>query len=128
MKKRSFPYASATAGARARDEVIKILRRLGCEQIGFMDDFTKAEVTLAFVHRDRKFLMRFPGQGWARKFLAENPWSYRHTVGRQEYEQRALRQGAVAANSALRDWAKGQATMVACAVLLSLFPKLGAVF
>jgi hypothetical protein len=39
------------------------LRRLGCEQIGFMDDFAKAEVTLAFVHRDRKFLMRFPGRG-----------------------------------------------------------------
>jgi hypothetical protein len=33
-------------------------------------------------------------------------------VGRQEYEQRALRQGAVAANSALRDWAKGQVTML----------------
>jgi hypothetical protein len=117
VKKKSFPYASATAGARARDEVIKILRRLGCEQIGFMDDFAKAEVTLAFVHRDRHFQMRFPGQGWARKFLAENPWGYSHTTPRQEYEAQALCQGAVAANSALRDWAKSQVTMIECGLV-----------
>jgi hypothetical protein len=35
---KSVPYASATTGAKARDEVITILRRFGCESVGFMDD------------------------------------------------------------------------------------------
>jgi hypothetical protein len=47
----TIPYVSASAGVRARDEITKILRRLGCESIGFMDDFQKHEVLLAFKHR-----------------------------------------------------------------------------
>lgn len=35
------PYASATSDMRAREEVKKILRRFGCEAIGFMDDEVK---------------------------------------------------------------------------------------
>jgi hypothetical protein len=31
----------------------KILRRFGCESVGFMDDFEKHEVLLAFTHRGR---------------------------------------------------------------------------
>jgi hypothetical protein len=45
---KSTPYASASAGAKARDEISKILRRFGCEKIGFMDDLEKHEVMLAF--------------------------------------------------------------------------------
>jgi hypothetical protein len=45
---KSVPYASATTGAKARDEVIAILRRFGCESVGFMDDFDRHEVLLAF--------------------------------------------------------------------------------
>jgi hypothetical protein len=44
----TIPYASASAGVRARDEITKILRRLGCDSIGWMDDFEKHEVLLAF--------------------------------------------------------------------------------
>jgi hypothetical protein len=47
----SIPYASASSDARARDEITKILRRFGCESVGFMDDFDKHEVLLAFTHR-----------------------------------------------------------------------------
>jgi len=28
------PYASATSGMKARDEIAKVLRRLGCEKLG----------------------------------------------------------------------------------------------
>jgi hypothetical protein len=44
----TIPYASATSGSRAREEVIKILRRFGCEKTGFMDDDAKHEVILYF--------------------------------------------------------------------------------
>jgi len=49
----AIPYASATSDGRARDEITKILRRFGCESVGFMDDFEKHEVVLAFTHRGR---------------------------------------------------------------------------
>ena len=50
LENRAFSAAdsSATTGAKARDEVIAILRRFGCESVGFMDDFDRHEVLLAF--------------------------------------------------------------------------------
>jgi len=33
------PYDRATSGAAARDEITKLLRRFGCDSVGFMDDF-----------------------------------------------------------------------------------------
>lgn len=33
----TVPYAGATSGASARDEVTKVLRRFGCDSVGFMD-------------------------------------------------------------------------------------------
>jgi hypothetical protein len=44
---KTTPYASATSGTKARDEITKVLRRLGCESIGFMDD-------LRSTNRDRQ--------------------------------------------------------------------------
>jgi hypothetical protein len=111
------PYASATSGASARDEITKILRRFGCESVGFMDDFDKHEVMLAFTHRGRPIQLRASAQGWARMFLKENPWTHRRRGQRIDYEQQALRQGHVAVNSILRDWIKGQVTAVECGIL-----------
>jgi hypothetical protein len=38
---KGIPYASASSGANARDEITKLLRRFGCESAGFMDDFDR---------------------------------------------------------------------------------------
>jgi hypothetical protein len=113
----TVPYASAQAGHRARDEITKILRRLGCKSIGFMDDFERHEVLLAFEHRGRAVQLRVPANGWANLYLKENPWNPRRRVTRHEYEQAALRQGHVAASSILRDWVKAQVTTIECGVL-----------
>jgi hypothetical protein len=94
-----IPYASATAGQRARDEITKVLRHFGCESIGFMDDFKKHEVLLAFTHRGRNVQLPASAKGWAQAFLKENPWNYGRRSNRQDYEQAALRQGHVAVNS-----------------------------
>ena len=104
----ALPYASASAGVRARDEITKILRRLGCESIGFMDDFQKHEVLLAFKHRGQSVQLLASAKGWAQAWLKENPWNYSRRSTRQDYEQQALKQGHVAVNSVLRDWMKGQ--------------------
>lgn len=113
----STPYASASSGASARDDITKILRRFGCESVGFMDDFDKHEVMLAFTHRGRSIQLRASAKGWAQIFLKENPYNHRRTSTRTEYEQKALRQGHVAVNSILRDWIKGQVTAVECGIL-----------
>jgi hypothetical protein len=112
----NIPYASATSGEAARTEITKILRKFGCESVGFMDDFEKHEVLLAFVHRGRPIQLRASARGWAQLFMKENPWSYRRGT-KIDYEQKALRQGQFAVNSILRDWIKGQVTAVECGVL-----------
>lgn len=111
------PYATASTGASARDEITKVLRRFGCESVGFMDDFDKHEVLLAFTHRGRQVQLRASAKGWAQMFLKAEPWTHRRRGQRHEYEQGALRQGHVAVNSILRDWIKGQMTAVECGIL-----------
>jgi hypothetical protein len=114
---KAVPYASAASGANARDEITKLLRRFGCESVGFMDDFEKHEVLLAFTHRGRQIQLRASAKGWAQMFLKAAPWTHRRRGSRTDYEQTALRQGHTAVNSILRDWIKGQMTAVECGIL-----------
>jgi hypothetical protein len=116
-EKTGTPYAHATSGTKARDEITKVLRRLGCESIGFMDDFQNQELLLAFSHRGRQVQLRASAKGWAQKYLKEKPYKYRWNRSRHEYERDALKQGQIAVNSILRDWVKGQVTAVECGIL-----------
>lgn len=113
----AVPYASATSGAAARDEITKILRRFGCESVGFMDDFQAHEVLLAFTHRGRPMQLRASAKGWAAMYLKANPWSSQRRSSKQDYEAAALRQGLIAVNSILRDWVKGQVMAVETGIL-----------
>jgi hypothetical protein len=110
-KAMGVPYAGATTGLRAREEITRLLRGFGCEEIGFADKFDEYEVLLYFKHRGRQVHLRASAKGWARMSLKAKPWSYKHHSTNQEWEQAALRQGAVAVNSILRDWIKGQTNM-----------------
>ena len=112
----SVPYANANSTA-ARAEITKILRRFGCESIGFMDDFADHSVILAFKHRGRAVQLRASAAGWARLWLEENPWSPKRRSEESEWKKDALDQGLKAVNSILRDWIKGQITAVECGIL-----------
>lgn len=111
------PYANATSGGKARDEMVRLLRRFGCESVGFMDDFADQSILLAFTHRGRQVQLRASAKGWAQMYLRENPWTHRRRDTRHDYEQKILAQGLVAVNSILRDWIKGQITAVECGIL-----------
>jgi hypothetical protein len=113
----SVPYEGATSGASARDEITKVLRRFGCESVGFMDDFDKHEILLAFTQRGRNIQLRASAKGWAQLYLKAHPYGSYHRKSRNEHEQAALKQGHVAVNSILRDWIKGQMTAVECGIL-----------
>jgi thiamine biosynthesis lipoprotein ApbE len=61
----AIPYEKATSGAAARDEISRLLRRMGCESVGFMDQFDRHSVTLAFQHRGRPIQLEASAKGWA---------------------------------------------------------------
>jgi hypothetical protein len=117
MKSQPVPYEGATSGSAAREEIVRLLRRFGCESVGFMDDFEQHTIFLAFKHRGRDVQLRASAKGWAQMFIKSRPYSHRSRGTRHEYEQKALKQGQIAVNSILRDWVKGQVTAVECGVL-----------
>jgi len=113
----TIPYARALSGTAAREEIIRILRTFGADSIGFMDDYERGEVLLAFRHRGRSVQMRASAKGWAAMYLKKNPHTGRHKKTPREYEQAALEQGLVAVNSILRDWVKGQVAAIETGIL-----------
>lgn len=113
----TVPYAGANSGAAAREKITKILRRFGCESVGFLDDFDKHEVVLAFKHRGRPVQLRASARGWAAMYLREHPWSHRRSGSKADYDADALQQGLIAINSILRDWVKGQVTAIETGLL-----------
>src|SRR5258705_9860525 len=42
---------------------------LGCERVGFMDNFDDCSVLLAFTHRGRQVQLRASARGWAAMYL-----------------------------------------------------------
>lgn len=119
QKREPVPYANATSGAAARDEIGRMLRRFGCESVGFMDEYDRHSVLLHFTHRGRQVQMRASAMGWANMFMKAKPFTGRgrQKGGKLDYERRALAQGLVAVNSILRDWVKGQLTAVECGMM-----------
>lgn len=117
MASPAIPYANATSGEAARTEITKILRRFGCSSIGFMDDYERHEVLLAFEHRGNKVQLRASAKGWATMYLKAAPWNPQRRSSRHDYERAALDKGLIAVNSVLRDWVKGQITAVETGVL-----------
>lgn len=114
----TVPYENATSGGMARNEITKLLRKFGCESVGFMDDFEDQSILLVFRHRGRPVQLRASAKGWAAMYLKEHPhnWSrMRSTLS--EHQNKALAQGFIAINSILRDWVKGQMTAVECGMM-----------
>lgn len=117
MAQTTVPYENATSGAKAREEITSLLRRMGCESVGFMDDFGEQTVLLAFKHRGRPVQLRASAKGWAQMYIKARPYGPRTRGTKHDYEQKALRQGLIAVNSILRDWVKGQVVAVECGML-----------
>jgi hypothetical protein len=80
-----------------------------------MDNFERHELLVAFSHRRRRVQLTASAKGWAQMYLKQKTWSYSHRRNRTEYEQDILRQ--VAINSILRDWIKGQVTVIGTGIL-----------
>jgi hypothetical protein len=89
----------------------------GVTHIGFMDEWDKQEVLLAFRPRGRAVQLRASAKGGAQMYLKRHPWTDRMRTSRVDHEQKALQQGHIGVNSILRDWIKGQVTAIECGIL-----------
>jgi len=116
-KKDGVPYEGATSGENAQAETKKILQRLGCSEVGFMDKYETHELLLYFKHRGQQVHFTASAKGWAQMWLRKNPYTVRTRRSRYDYEQDALRQGHIAINSIVRDWVKAQTTAIESGVV-----------
>ncbi|MCY4429219.1 MAG: hypothetical protein OXC11_02350 [Rhodospirillales bacterium] len=112
-----IPYANATSDGKAREETARMLQRLGCAAVGFMDDYVEKRVQLVFKHRGRQMCLHASSAGWAAMFLKANPWTPRRRYTKEQWETRALNQGGIAVSSILRDWVKGQVMAIETGVM-----------
>ena len=112
-----LPYANASSGEKALNDLQKILRGFGCAQFGTWNDEEAATVTVQFKYRGNQVSVTGSSKGYAAAWLKENPWTHRRKVSRADYEKKALNIGRIAIYSMLRDWIKGQVTAVECGIL-----------
>lgn len=113
----SLPYANATSGQRAADDIRKVLMHFGCSKFAPMEDFARGEITVQFEYRGRMVEVTASAKGYAGAYLREHPHSHRMRKTKAEHEQAALKQGQIAVWSILRDWIKGQITAIECGIL-----------
>lgn len=111
------PYSYTTSGLKARDEIVRLLQKFGCDAVGFMDNFSEQTVILQFKYRNRSCTMSASANGWAQMYLREHPWNTKRKLSKQEYTEKAVAQGLISVNSMLRDWVKGSLTAVECGMI-----------
>lgn len=117
MKKDQIPYATATSGERALQELQKTLRKFGCQSFGTMIDAEKGETIVQFRWCNREVSLRASWKGYAAALIKAKPYTYKTRGTRQEYDAKMLAQAQLSVCSVLRDWIKGQVTAVECGMM-----------
>lgn len=113
----SLPYANATSGRTAMDDIRKSIQAFGCSKFAPMEDFTAGTVSIQFEYRSRMVQVTASAKGYAAAWLRENPYSSRMRLSKTDHEKRALEKGQIAVWSILRDWIKGQLTAIETGIL-----------
>lgn len=113
----SLPYENATSGNKAIQETERLLKRFGCSNFGTMNDWVKGILLVQFTWNGRQISMEASYKGYAAMWLKANPYTHRRQSTKQEWDQRALDKGEMAAPSILRDWIKGQVAAIECGLM-----------
>ena len=113
----TLPYQNCRSGAKALDEIKKILKAFGCNKFASGNDWETGEVFVQFEYKGYPVSMKASARGYAAAYLLENTWRSTRTYSKTEWEQRALDKGSVAVYSILRDWVKGQVTAIETGIL-----------
>ena len=113
----SLPYENTSSGAKAFDEIQKILSKFGCQSFGQMSDYERKCITVQFKYRNNPISVEASIKGYAAAWLREHPYTSRTRCTRQQHEQKALDVAGTAVFSILRDWIKGQVMAVETGIL-----------
>jgi hypothetical protein len=112
-----LPYARATSGKSALDEIGRVLTRFGCKRFGTMIDNDLGEVIVQFTYRGRDVSVRASVRGYAAALIRERPHTRLMRKSITDHEREALRQAQISVCSVLRDWVKGQVMAVETGML-----------
>lgn len=93
----TLPYANATSGQRAIDDIRTVVQAFGCSKFAPMEDFATGEVTVQFEYRGRMVQVTASAKGYASALLREKPWTTRMRKTKTEHEKAALAQGQITA-------------------------------
>ncbi len=102
---------------RRRAEITKLLRAMGCDEIGFQDRDSEGVLVVVFNIRGGVYKLEASARGWAKWYLRHNPHTPRHRTTKAQHEAKALDQGLIAINSVLRDYVRGMVTAIECNAL-----------
>lgn len=110
----TLPYATATSGRSATDDIRKILQAFGCTKFAPMEDFAAGAVTIQFEYRGRLVQVTASAKGYAAALMKRRKRTDRPALWS---EKEAIAQGHIAVWSIIRDWIKGQITAIETGVL-----------
>lgn len=113
----TLPYANATSGKKAMDDIRKVIMAFGCSKFAPMEDFNAGTVSIQFEYRGRMVQVDASAKGYASAWLRGNPFTQRMRRTRIEHERKAMEVGQIAVWSILRDWIKGQLTAIETGIL-----------
>jgi hypothetical protein len=108
----NLPYQHASSGRRALEDIRKILRNFGVEQVADAEDYRTHQLVISFAHRGNRVKVTASADGWAEAYMRQNPYSSRMKRSQEAYREQCLERGKIAICSMLRDWIKGQVTAV----------------
>ena len=113
----TLPYANATSGKNAMDDIRKVIMAFGCSKFAPMEDFHAGTVAIQFEYRGRMVQVEASAKGYAATLMKQP--KRRDTKGPSSRwsEADALAQGQIAVWSILRDWIKGQLTAIDTGIL-----------
>lgn len=101
-----LPYQGVIASSdKSLAQLQKILQEFGCQRFGIMNDIDRSEVIVQFEWRQQKVELRASWKGYADKLAKYTP------------SQKQVEQAKKSVCAALKDWVKGQTTIVECGVM-----------
>jgi hypothetical protein len=114
----ALPYATATSGKEAMNDLQKTLQAFGASSFGFFEDFAAGTLTVQFAYRERRVTVTASSKGYAKALLGRKSQDERRKSRKGAWtEATAVAQGQIAVYSMLRDWIKGQVTAVETGIL-----------
>lgn len=96
----------------ARADIERMLKRIGCDAIHFIDDIEKCELRLLFQHKGTRVMLPVSARTWTSLFLRLRPWRPDNRMSEQHYRDNAARQGLMAISPMLKTWLFGQVIAV----------------